>query len=908
MEKKFLTAVLSAAVLSAASAGAAPATVASPDGKTVVNVDVSADGTPLYSVAYDGKEMILPSPLGFVANTGDYTKGMTMMPAGATQPVKDTYSLPNIKKSVVDYRANRIEIPFGREGKKIYDVIFEVSDNNVAFRYRLHPVGESRCCVVERETTSFTMPDGTTTYLCPQSAPMGGFARTSPSYETSYSLDEPMGRNGWGNGYTFPCLFKNGNGGWTLVSETGIAGDYCGGRLMGGNGATYSIGYPQPGEMNGFGSTSASLSLPGFTPWRTITVGETLAPVVETTVAWDVVKPLYEPSRKYEYGKGVWSWIIGMDASCNPEEQRRYIDFAADMGYTSILVDALWDTQIGYPGMEKLAEYGKDKGVDLVLWYNSNGSWNDAPQGPRNIMNDVVRRRKEMAWMQRNGVRGIKVDFFGGDKQEMMRLYHDILADANDYGLLVIFHGCTLPRGWERMYPNYAASEAVLASENLHFSQGSCDSEAFNATIHPFVRNTVGSMDFGGSALNKHYNKDNKSGSRRKTSDVFALATAVMFQSPLQHFALAPNNLTDAPSWAIDFMKNVPTTWDDTRYIDGEPGKYAVIARRHGSDWYIAGVNASEKPVSLKLEADMISPKDMCTLYSDSPALEGSVSEVKADKKGRLSVTMPCGGGFVVRKVSDPDFYVYLCFGQSNMEGNARYEACDTVGVDPRFRMMSAVDMAGKGRERGKWYPALPPLARENTGLTPVDYFGREMVGKLPKNVRVGVVNVAVGGCRIELFDPDGYVAHIEEQPGWLKETVKNYDNNPYGRLIEMARRAQGDGVIKGILMHQGESNPNDREWPRKVKKIYESILSDLDLQATDVPLVAGEMLSKEEGGKCSDMISLVRELPGIIPTAAVVSSEGCKGVKDGLHFSAEGYRELGRHYAETVLKTMNNK
>ncbi|TGG39498.1 glycoside hydrolase family 97 protein [Duncaniella freteri] len=900
---RIVTTALSAVMCVAASASPTDnLTVSSPDGLTVVTVSV-VDGVPTYSVAHKGEKFIMDSPLGVNTNIGDFTGSMSLMEASADRKVSDSYSLPNIKKSHVEYRANSRDYTFGREGKKIYDVIFEVSDNNVAFRYKLYPQGERLCCLVLNETTGFVMPHGTTTFLCPQSKPMGGFARTSPSYETGYTMDDATGKNGWGEGYTFPCLFRNGDKGWTLISETGIAGDYCASRLLGGDGGRYTVGYPQSGEMNGFGSSCASIPLPGYTPWRTITVGETLAPVVETTVPFDVVRPLYAPSKDYTYGKGMWSWIIGMDSSCNFDEQKRYVDFASEMGYTSLLVDALWDTQIGYDRMEELAAYGHSKGVDLVLWYNSNGSWNDAPQGPRGIMNDIVKRRKDMAWMQKNGIRGIKVDFFGGDKQETMRLYHDILADANDYGLLVVFHGCTLPRGWERMYPNYAASEAVLASENLHFSQGACDNEAFNATIHPFVRNAVGSMDFGGSALNKHYNAANApKGSKRVTSDVFALATAVMFQSALQHFALAPNNIADAPDWAIDFMKAVPTTWDDTRYIDGYPGRYAVIARRHGSDWYIVGVNASSSPVTLNMSPDMIAPGERVRLYSDDKNLVGSVSEVKADKKGRIKVTMPTGGGFVIMKRSNPDFHVYLCLGQSNMEGNARYESCDTAGISPRFHMMAAVDMPGKGRLKGRWYTAQPPLARGNTGLTPADYFGRELVKSLPEKVEVGVINVAVGGCRIELFDPINCADHIKGQPDWLKSTVRNYDNNPYQRLIDMARAAQADGVIKGILLHQGESNTGDAEWPVKVKNLYERILADLDLRAEDVPLLAGEMLSAEKGGKCASMSKIINTLPEVIPTAHVVSADGCDGAPDGLHFTAEGYRLLGKRYAQAML------
>ena len=624
--------------------------IASPDGKLVVTV-ADMDGRPSYSVSYDNVLFLKPSPLGIIANIGDFSSGMSLEKNVSTNKIDETYELASIKKSKVHYVANEAVFSFTQQGKTIYDVIFRISNNDVAFKYKMYPQGETLSCVVKQEVTGFVFPDGTTTFLCPQSKPMGGFARTSPSYETSYTADDVAGKNGWGEGYTFPCLFRNGDNGWVLVSETGVNGGYCASRLLGHKGGVYTIGFPQEGEANGNGTVSPGIALPGETPWRTITVGKTLAPIVETTVPFDVVKPLYPAKGEYTYGRGSWSWIIGMDGSTNYKEQLRYIDFSAAMGYQSVLVDALWDKQIGRDKIEELAKYGKDKGVALYLWYNSNGYWNDAPQTPRGIMDNAIARRKEMKWMQSIGIRGIKVDFFGGDKQMTMQLYEDILSDANEYGLLVIFHGCTLPRGWERMYPNFASSEAVLASENLHFSQGSCDNEAFNATLHPFIRNTVGSMDFGGSALNKYYNADNAPrGSRRVTSDVYALATAVLFQSPVQHFALAPNNLTDAPSWAIDFMKEVPTTWDEVRFIDGYPGKYVILARRHGDKWYIAGVNAQKETLKLKVNLPMFSNGEKVRLFSDDKALQGSVKQIEIGKKQELQLTIPCNGGVLITK------------------------------------------------------------------------------------------------------------------------------------------------------------------------------------------------------------------------------------------------------------------
>ena len=644
--------ILAAACVLAAFQGfAEERSFTSPDGKIQVIVNDNS-GKPTYSVNYDGVQFILPSPLGLNTSMGEYVSGMTLLPEKeAPKLIEEQYSVKTIKQSKVDYKATEAVFTFAKEDRPVFDVIFRVSDRDVAFRYMMYPHRDTRSAVIFSEATGFQLSSSATSFLCPQVKPGGGFAGTYPSYETSYTLDEPVGKNGWGEGYTFPCLFKNEDKGWILISETGVSSAYCASRLLGHEGGLYTIGFPQEGENNGNGSAFAGIPLPGYTAWRTITLGTTLAPIMETTVPFDVVEPLYEASKEYVYGAGSWSWIIGMDGSTVYDVQKQYIDFTAEMGYQTVLIDALWDTQIGRDKIADLAAYAKSKGVAIFLWYNSNGYWNNAPQSPKGIMDNTIIRRREMAWMQSIGIRGIKVDFFGGDKQETIKLYEDIMADANDYGILCVFHGCTLPRGWERMYPNYASSEAVLASENLNFSQGACDNEAFNATIHPFIRNTVGSMDFGGSALNKYYNARNAPrGSQRRTSDVFALATAVMFQSPVQHFALAPNNLTDAPAWAIDFMKNVPTLWDEVKYIDGYPGKYVIMARRHGDTWYVVGINAEKETLKVEVELPMFAQGDVVKLYSDDKDLNGSLTDLKVKKNGKVKIEIPCNGGIVMVK------------------------------------------------------------------------------------------------------------------------------------------------------------------------------------------------------------------------------------------------------------------
>lgn len=250
----------------------------------------------------------------------------------------------------------------------------------------------------------------------------------------------------------------------------------------------------------------------------------------------------------------------------------------------------------------------------------------------------------------------------------------------------------------------------------------------------------------------------------------------------------------------------------------------------------------------------------------------------------------------------DSDFHIYLSLGQSNMEGYAKIEPQDKTDINPRFQVLAAVNCPELGREMGKWYTAIPPLCRCTTGLTPMDYFGRTMVANLPEKVKVGIVNVAVGGCKIELFDKNKFENYVADSPDWLKNIVKQYDGNPYGRLVEMAKIAQKKGVIKGILLHQGESNTGDTLWPQKVKIVYDNLIKDLNLDPKKVPLLSGETVNEDQNGKCGSMNKIIATLPQVIPNSYVISSKGCKAEPDFLHFNADGYRELGRRYAEKML------
>ena len=651
MRNLFLTIML--ALLPGVMATAETKTVSSPDGKLVVTID-SENGKAFYSVKYNNKQMIERSQLGVVANIADFTNGLTLKKADE-KSIDETYSLRTAKTSNVHYQANQLNLTYDTKRKHQMVVTFNVSNNDVAFRYSFPQTGETSCMVVDGEATTFKLPQHTTTFICPQSDAMVGWKRTKPSYEEEYTPDAPMDvKSKYGQGYTFPCLFRVGEDGWVLISETGTNGQYVGCHISDYNAEYgYKIAFPMPGEANGIGTTTAGMSIPGATPWRTITVGETLKPIVETTVAYDVVPQMYEPSEDYKAGRYTWSWIVWQDDATVFDDQVKFIDLASAMGYEYCLVDGLWDKQIGRKRIEQLAAYAKTKNVKLMLWYNSNGYQNDAPQGPKFGMNTSINRKREMAWMKKMGVKGIKVDFFGGDKQQTMQLYEDILSDANDYGIQVIFHGCTLPRGWERMYPNFISSEAVLASENVIFTTHHAAQEPFELTMHPFCRNTVASMDWGGTIMNKYMSRDNKSRHPRQTTDVFEMAAGIMNQAAIQCVAMCPNNLTDIPQFEIDWLKQLPTTWDETRFIDGYPGKYAVLARRSGDKWYVVGLNALKEPLKLSLDLPMFEGKEF-TVYSDKPLkkdqkfAEAEMKPGKLNKKGQVKVTIQPNGGLII--------------------------------------------------------------------------------------------------------------------------------------------------------------------------------------------------------------------------------------------------------------------
>ena len=571
----------------------------------------------------------------------DFSQGLTLISEKGPVDVRIEYDLPLGKCGSVSRVMRHAELTVAdAKGKKL-DLLVRVGDDGVALSYRPHDAAPDER--VDREVTAFALPEGSTGFLHPMAKAKSPWARTQPSYEELYSIDEPVGTpSPLGQGWCFPALFRVGDAGWVLVSETGVDGHYCGMHLAQESpGGVYRMALPQQEENIGTDEARPLLAAGRATPWRTIVVGKTLAPIVESTMATDLVEPLFECPTPVP-GRAAWSWLKLKDGNTVEGVQREFIDMAADLGWEYVLIDALWDTQIGREKIAELTAYAKSKGVDVLLWYNSNGSWNDAPQTPLNCMHTAEAREKEMAWLREIGVKGVKVDFFGGDKQAVMELYEAILRDAARFGICVNFHGTTLPRGWSRMYPSFATNEAVRGMEFATFEQPNADAQPVHCTVLPFTRNAVGPMDFTPVVVDERLGPSGD-GPHRRTRLSYELALPVLFHSPVTHFGLTPGDRKLLPPVAEDYLRKVPTVWDETRYVAGYPGKYAAIARRKGDRWWLAAVNGQEEEVTFKL------PETLATT-DWSMVRDDGFNQVAGDERpaGGGEVVLPAHGGVVM--------------------------------------------------------------------------------------------------------------------------------------------------------------------------------------------------------------------------------------------------------------------
>ncbi len=573
-------------------------TLSSPDGKVVVRHFLNDQGQFFYTVSRSGEQVIDTSALGLVLESADLSRGLAIESVTEMESVSDSYTLLNGKQKECSYEANRQEVRFVAKNGLQLLVVFQVSNDGAAFRYRVEGDVAGTQHITE-ELTTFVVGGSARGWLHPHAEAQTGWSNTQPSYEEYYEKGIPAGTpSTLGQGWSFPALFQK-EGNWLLISETDMSKEYCGSHLGHESiGGKYQLVFPQDPERTGpEAPLFPAAELPLESPWRMIVLGDNLGTIVESTLASDLARPaVFEDTDWIKPGHASWSWVLLKDDSTVFPVQKQFVDYAAEMGWEYCLIDAQWDTQIGYEKIAELSQYAQSKGVGLILWYNSNGSWNEAPQTPRNRMHTAEVRREEFARLQDMGIKGLKIDFFGGDGQSFMAYYQDILEDAADYGLLINYHGATIPRGWYRSYPNLMTMESVRGMEFVTFEQANADQAPTHCAVLPFTRNVTAPMDFTPMALQGVPNIE------RRTSAAFELALSVLFQSGIQHYAETPRGMAQQPGYVVEFVKSIPPIWEKVRFLEGFPGKYVALARRSGDTWYIGAINAQDLPQTIELD------------------------------------------------------------------------------------------------------------------------------------------------------------------------------------------------------------------------------------------------------------------------------------------------------------------
>ena len=633
-----LPALLAGSILHAHSAGL----LQSPDGRLIVEFKLNASGAPVYLIRRDGMLLLQESRLGLIRDDADFSQGLVLTGESKVTKVRDRYEILTAKRRFNDYRANRKEFHLARlDGKKV-DIIFQVSDDGVAFRY-FFPESSTNIYRLKDEISSFHFQPDTKAWLQPMQVAKTGYGSSNPAYEEYYQPSILVGTpSTLGAGWTYPALFASGET-WLLISEGSLGRNYCATRLRDQSpDGEYSVGFPDSRETMGNQPVNPSSRLPWLTPWRIIAVGS-LKTIAESTLGTDLADKAASPTdSSVKPGKAAWSWPLLGDGSAKFETQKQFIDYAADMGWSYCLIDAWWDRQIGYDKMKELADYAHEKNVGLLLWYNSAGDWNSVKQTPRDRFLTHESRVQEFARLKTMGIKGLKIDFFGGDGQPVINYYLDLLEDAAPYGLLMNFHGATLPRGWQRTYPHLMTMEAVRGFEYVTFTQESANLEPSHAAMLPFTRNVFDPMDFTPVCLDKI------GAVQRKTTSAFELALSVIFISGIQHYAEIPQGMAKMPDYVKDFMKHVPSVWDDTKFIAGYPGKLAVVARKAGGRWYVAGINGEAVGKNLTLDLSQLSGASAGLKITDGNGQLFEQQPVKLPVDKKLDVNLKPNGGFVM--------------------------------------------------------------------------------------------------------------------------------------------------------------------------------------------------------------------------------------------------------------------
>jgi hypothetical protein len=611
----------------------------SPDKNIVVTVSNQGDDFG-YSVSYKKKPVLEFSPLGVVLDDADLSKSLKVSSVSSVAVVKDHYTMIQGKRKDCWYEGNERKFQLSN-GKESFEVTFRVSNDGVAFRYTLAGGGSKR--TVLSEISSFDLPSSSKAFVQPMSIAKTGWSKVNPCYEEFYEKGIPVGTpSPMKQGWVYPALFQVSDA-WVLITEAALGKDYCGTHLSNDSpGGRYTVAFPQKEEFFPGGSVNPSFTGSLKTPWRVITIGS-LATIVESTLGTDFATPsVYGTSSlSINPGHSSWSWALLKDDSTVFDVQKRFVDYAADMKWEYCLVDASWDKTIGYEKIGELSAYAKRKNVGLILWYNSAGSWNETPYTPKDALLTQESRRKEFARLSGMGIKGVKIDFFGGDGQSFIKYYIDILEDAAAYNLMVNFHGSTLPRGWHRTYPNLMSCEAIKGFEYVTFDQANADEQPSHSAMLPFTRNAFDPMDFTPLSLHEVPRIN------RKTSVAFELALPVIFLSGIQHFVEVPSGMARMPEFVRTYLRDLPFAWEDSKFISGFPGKDVVIARRANEVWYVAGINGENRPKNVDVNLSEFAMVKSVKLIKDDAGGKPVVTELDAGRK-TVNVEMPSFGGFVL--------------------------------------------------------------------------------------------------------------------------------------------------------------------------------------------------------------------------------------------------------------------
>jgi hypothetical protein len=628
---------LSALVALALTSGAVLA-LESPNKQLDVSVVVNPDKTLSYSIKRNGQAVLLPSPLGLKLAGADFSQGLKLVNTSAVKQVEDQYSMAVGKRGDIKYRANEQVYSLVNAAGNKMDVAFRVSDDGVAFRY----VVADAALPVKRfvsEATGFAFDSKARAFLQPMAVAKSGWGKTNPSYEEHYQVDIPVGQPApLKSGWVFPALFRSGDN-WVALTEANMDGSFHASRLgTASPGGVYRIDGPTPKEVFTNGKLLAETKGTLATPWRVLAVGA-LDTVMNSTLGTDLAAPAIKFDAKLvQPGHASWSWPLLKDGATIYDVQKKFIDYAVDMKWDYTLVDAEWDKQIGYDKMAELAGYASAKGVGLLAWYNSAGDWNTAPQTPRSKLLTHEARVKEFARLHQMGIKGVKVDFFGGDGVSMIKYYVDILKDAADAGLLVNFHGATLPRGLERTYPNLMTAEAIRGFEFTTFEQRDHDLVPGHAVNAAMIRNLFDPMDFTPMVFG------DMGQIKRSTRNGFELAQSVLFLSGIQHFAEIPEGMATVPEYVRGFLRDLPRRWDDSRFLAGYPGSHVAVARKAGNSWYVAGINADKGERTIELDLSFIGNRKGAMITDGAGQREFSQKELAS---GKVRVTLKPSGGFV---------------------------------------------------------------------------------------------------------------------------------------------------------------------------------------------------------------------------------------------------------------------